>query len=93
MLTASTLSPFSVSSVMIAWTHSYRIALPAFFAVSVLLATYRIECRIGSDHAHQMERSRRDFVYRYVVNMSDGIVSDGIETYLSYDLVCTEFNV
>ncbi len=40
MLTASTLSPFSVSRVMIVCTHSYRIALPAFFAVSVLLATF-----------------------------------------------------
>lgn len=39
MLIASTLSPFSVSRVMMVCTHSYRIALPAFFAVSVLLAT------------------------------------------------------
>lgn len=39
MLMASTLSPFSVSSVMMVCTHSYKIAFPAFFAVSVLLAT------------------------------------------------------
>lgn len=43
MLTASTLSPFSVSRVMMVCTHSYRIALPAFFAVSVLLATCQHE--------------------------------------------------
>ena len=40
ILMASTLSPASVSSVMIVCTHSYNIAFPAFFAVSVLLATY-----------------------------------------------------
>lgn len=40
MLTASTLSPFSVSRVMMVCTHSYKMALPAFFAVSVLLATF-----------------------------------------------------
>lgn len=42
MLMASTLRPFSVSSVMIVWTHSYRMAFPAFFAVSVLLATCQL---------------------------------------------------
>ena len=40
MLMASTRSPLSDSMAMMVCTHSYRIALPAFLEVSVLVATW-----------------------------------------------------
>jgi hypothetical protein len=41
MLIASTRRPLSARIFMIVRAHSYRIALPTFFADSVLVATYK----------------------------------------------------
>mmetsp|Transcript_14919 Transcript_14919/g.36602 ORF Transcript_14919/g.36602 Transcript_14919/m.36602 type:complete len:306 (+) Transcript_14919:2877-3794(+) len=62
IFTARTRNPSSLSMPMIVWTHSYRMALPAFFDESVLVATCANTSFISSDAFSFLAPSKRNSV-------------------------------